>query len=126
MAIKVNISSLPDVRRIQAVTERERDLGRIKHPEHPGVLQLAEGDALVGRLAGENEAVIGSNGGEGEDALRGVAICADRHRATLERHPILSTHQHRSINDRRVRDVWSDVPLAGDCFCCRHVSADRN
>lgn len=99
MAVKVHVGSLPDVCGVEAVPQRKCDLGRIKHPKHPGVLLLAEGDALVGGFAGENEAVVGSRGGEGEYTLSGITVRADRHCATLERNPILSAYQQRSISD---------------------------
>lgn len=95
MAVEVHVGALPDVSGVEAVAEGERHPRRIQHPQHPGVLLLAEGYALVARLAREDEAVVGGRGGEGEHALRRVAVRADRHRATLERHPVLRAHKSR-------------------------------
>lgn len=91
MTLEIHVVPLFDAIRVETDPECQGDLGLVKHPQHPRVLQLAEGYSLVGRLTRDDESVIRRRRGEGQHALGGVAIGAHRHGPALERHSVLST-----------------------------------
>lgn len=89
MTLEVDIRSLLDDARVQAVAQRERHLRGVVDAEHPGALLLAERNPLVRRLARQDEAVVGGGRGEREGAGGGVPIGADRHSPTFQRNSVL-------------------------------------
>lgn len=83
MALEIDVGALFDAVGVEAVAQGEGDFGRVVDPQHPGALLFAERYALIGRFTGEDEAVVGCCGGEGEGAGGGVTVSTHRHGAAL-------------------------------------------